>query len=31
MIYNIWHKMEASEKTKLLEQAAYYLKQINLL
>lgn len=29
MMYNIWHKMQPDAKTALLEQAAYYLKNIN--
>lgn len=29
MVYNIWHKMKSQDKTALLEQADYYLKNIN--
>ena len=29
MMYNVWHRMEPTVKTALLEQAEYYLKHIN--
>lgn len=31
MMYNVWRKMKPEEKTALLEQADYYLKQVNTL
>lgn len=31
MMYNVWHKMKPEEKANLLEQADYYLKNINTL